>query len=88
MTRYDIVTFTLDKSRVVVILTDEACAADAVARVEQASQLRWPQHIRVICRETVDGEAHFSGASDEIVSILQGCPMEHLRGLVTGELNV
>ena len=86
MTRYDIVTFNLSKSRVVVILTDEACAADAVARVEQASQLRWPQHIRVICRETGDGEAHFTGTSDEIVSILQGCPLEHHRGLVSGEI--
>ena len=87
MTRYDIVTFTLSQSRVVVILTGGACAADAVARVEQASQLRWPQHIRVICRETEDGEGHFTGTNDKIVSILQGCPMEHLRGLVTGQFH-
>ena len=86
MTRYDIVTFTLSKSRVVVILTDEACAADAVAKVGQASQLRWPQHIRVICWETGDGKAHSTGTSDEMVCILQGCPLEPLRSLVTGEL--
>ena len=86
MKRYDFVTFTLNQSRVVVILTGAACATGDVARIERTSQLRWPQHIRVICQETEDGEAEFTGTCDKIISLLDGCPMQHLRGLVTGEI--
>jgi len=86
MKRYDFVTFSWGSSRVVVILTDQSCSTEALAKIDQASQLRWPEYLRVFCREGEEGEADFVGANDEILSIINGCPMDHLKGLVTGKI--
>ncbi|MES2466372.1 MAG: hypothetical protein V4675_03635 [Verrucomicrobiota bacterium] len=86
MKRYDFVMFRWGRSHVVVILTDRACSSKDLAKIDEASRLRWPEHLRVFCREDEEGEADFIGGNDEILSIINGCPMDHLKGLVSGKI--